>query len=281
MSIIYIPEDLQNEPNSPIQLIDYQTSRNYMRRKVKLTKNIFSFILKGTKEVVADHTSISIDNREFLFMKSENYLMTEHISDNGYESVLLLFTDQVLLNFLEKNKDNKSKLPLLKSFCVCQNDPYIRNFVQSLKYVNQFSLKLRKELLLIKFEEIMTYLAQKKGMDFLLSFLTNQDNKIRHFNNVIESNRLKTLTIQELSFLCNMSVSTFKRNFNQIYQTTPKKWFTDQRLDHSAFLLSTQKKRPIELYDEIGYESLSNFTQAFKKRFGITPKQFQLEKMNF
>ena len=137
--------------------------------------------------------------------------------------------------------------------------------------------QLQKKLLKSKFEEIMTYLTDKKGKAFLNGLLKNHDDKIIRLINVVENNTLNKLTLQELSFLCNMSLSTFKREFSKQYQMPPSKWFQEKRLEHTEFLLRTQKKRPIDLYESAGYESLSNFIQAFKKKYGYTPKQFQLE----
>ncbi|WP_163411455.1 helix-turn-helix domain-containing protein [Flavobacterium ajazii] len=144
--------------------------------------------------------------------------------------------------------------------------------------IKEYSASLQKSLLQTKLEEILTYLVHKKGTQFLNNILTQQNSQIKHFTDVIESNKLNNLTVQELSFLCNMSISTFKRNFENHYQTSPIKWFQEKRLEYSAYLLTNKKKRPVDIYFEVGFESLSSFTQAFKVKYNITPKQFQLSK---
>ena len=73
-----------------------------------------------------------------------------------------------------------------------------------------------------------------------------------------------------------MSISSFKRTFEKHFHNSPSKWFQEKRLEHSAFLLKNKSERPSDIYQEIGYESLSNFIQAFKVKFGVTPKQYQL-----
>ncbi len=72
-----------------------------------------------------------------------------------------------------------------------------------------------------------------------------------------------------------MSSSTFKRQFEKNYKTSPIKWFQDKRLEQAAFLLQTKSKRPTDIFSTTGFENLSSFTQTFKQKFGITPKQFQ------
>ncbi|MEM9024275.1 MAG: AraC family transcriptional regulator, partial [Bacteroidota bacterium] len=83
------------------------------------------------------------------------------------------------------------------------------------------------------------------------------------------------LTLEELAFLCNMSISTFKRHFQQIYEVAPSRWFREKRLQRAEYLLRVQHQKPSEVYREVGFENLSSFTQAFKKHFGTTPKKYQ------
>lgn len=283
MQIITLPEYLKIKYAAPVQLFDYRTFNSCLRSKIHLTKNTFSFLLEGTKEVITDNTSTKIDNRAFLILKSGNCLMTENVSPDqkAYKSMLLFFTDEVLLDFLKKYDFDSNTSKTAPSFLVGQYDPYIKQFVQSLESIYQLEKAIQKKLLRVKFEEIMLYLVQNKGPSFLNALLHNYDSKVIRLVNVVEHNKLNKLSLQELAFLCNMSLSSFKREFAKQYQTTPIKWFQEKRLEHSAFLLRTQKKRPIEIFEETGYENLSNFIQAFKKRYGITPKQFQVEQMDF
>lgn len=279
MNIISLPENLEIKNQAPIQVYDYRSNNSILKSKINLTKNTFSFLLEGTKEIIYDGKSTPIKNDKFLLLKSGNCLMTETISPNNqtYKSILLFFTDETLLNFLEKHQLNNSASKNSKSFHICKYDHYISHFVESLEKINQLPSSIQGNLLQAKFEEIMIYLTQKEGKAFTDCLLKNHDNKIIRLVNVVENNKLKKLTLQELSFLCNMSLSTFKREFSKHYQMTPSKWFQEKRLEHAAFLLNAKKKSPTEIYEETGYETLSNFVAAFRKKYGITPKQFQLK----
>lgn len=275
-----LPEDLNINYEADVQLHEYRIFSSCLKNKISLTKNVFSFLKEGTKEVITDHKSTTIENNEFLIIKSGNCLMTETVSASNktYNSTLLFFTNEALLDFLENNQLSFSNTQDSKSFIVSEYDQYIRHYVQSLDRIAKMKKPLQAKLLKAKFEEIMIYLIQKEGINFLNALLEKHDDKIVQFINVVENNKLKKLTLQELSFLCNMSLSTFKREFRKHYQMSPIKWFQEKRLEHAAFLLNTMKKRPIELFEEAGYESLSNFIQAFKKKYQLTPKQYQIKK---
>lgn len=284
MSVSTLPIDLKLEESIPVQLYDYHTNKEIFRSKVNLTHNTFSFLQQGVKEVITDKELVRIDNSDFLIIKSGNCLMTETISAarHSYHSLLLFFTDAMLIDFLERYKIDIHTPPQEhQSYLVCAYDHYITHFVQSLKHINQLQRDQQQALLKIKLDEILFYLVQQKGEEFLKQLLDKQDDKSSKLSSVVEHNKLQKLSLQELAFLCNMSVSTFKRAFKQQYEESPIKWFQDKRLEHAALTLSLLKKRPIEIYEAAGYENFSNFVQAFKKKYGLTPKQYQTQKMSF
>lgn len=279
MNIHHLPNDLDIDTENEVQVFDYHAASSSIKNKVMLHKNVFSFLLEGTKELITQDKGTIITNDAFLLIKSGNCLMTESLSEtNAYRSVLLFFSDDILLKSVQKSKLSKTAIPSSKPYEIFQYDSYIHHFVESLVKIKKYDNPLKSSLLQTKIEEILTYLLHRNGIGSLNNILTHQDSQSRHFTTVIESNKLNNLTIQELAFLCNMSISAFKRNFEQHYQSSPIKWFQEKRLEYSAYLLRIKKKRPIDIYAEIGFESLSSFTQAFKVKYNTTPKQFQLEK---
>lgn len=282
MNVTSLPSDLKIAPAVDVQLYDYRIFNSHWRNKVTLTKNTFSFLIAGTKEVLADEESISIQNDHFLIIKAGNCLMTENISplNSTYRSMLLFFTDDALLSVLKKYAFEFTTPQTHRPYLIAAYDPYLKNLVTALEAINQLAEAAQRQLLRIKFEELLVYLIQKEGVEFLAPILNPQDDGKRRFLKVVESNKLEKLSLQELAFLCNMSLSSFKRLFREYYKMAPMKWFQTQRLEHAKFLLNIQHKRPVEIFEEVGYESLSNFIQAFKKRYGYTPKKYQAGKVD-
>lgn len=78
------------------------------------------------------------------------------------------------------------------------------------------------------------------------------------------------LSIAELAFLCNMSVSTFKRRFQDVYGKAPGRFLHERRMERAKSLLS-RNLRPSEIYLDLGYESPAAFSTEFKKHFGVAP----------
>jgi AraC-like DNA-binding protein len=259
----------------------HSVKENSVKNKVISRCHIFSFLQEGEKEVHSYNLSVKFTPAQAILLPAGNSLMTERLStDKHYRSFLLLFTDNDLVAFRQKyssiftlRKTSSSSA----AFFLFQQDGFVKSFVQSLQQMLlRPSPPLAEHLLQIKFTEIMLYLCDRypdKFIPFLSSLaITSTDLPIR---NVVESNLYINLSLEELAFLCNMSLSTFKRKFEEIYGTSPARWFHLKRMQQAAVLLKHGKAKASEIHHELGYENLSSFVQAFKKEFGKTPKAFQ------
>jgi AraC-like DNA-binding protein len=92
---------------------------------------------------------------------------------------------------------------------------------------------------------------------------------------IMESNFRHNLSIEQFAQLCHRSVSSFKRDFQEQYHTSPGKWLLDRRLDCAASLLGTTDMSVTETMLECGFEELSHFSRAFKARFGEPPTAYR------
>ncbi len=273
MKTITLPDEMNLEKSQQVHVVGYSSSKDVSKQQIILNQNIISFLIEGTKEVIFDNEALSITPSKFIVMRSGNCLMTEkRISETSlYKSVLLFFSNEMLRNFIRKMESERSESIVEKSVYAFDYDDFLKRFVDSLADISNLSKAVQPKLLEVKFEEIMLYLTDKYGTDFLYSLTTNSDDGAQKFIRTIENSHLSKLTLKELAFLCNMSVSTFKREFEKYYSESPIKWFQNKRLEYAHYLLS-QEKSPSEVYFEAGYENLSSFSQAYKIKYGVTPK---------
>lgn len=274
MKTIKLPEDLHIAPLGAVKVFDYQSSQEINKQQIILSQNTFSFLTAGTKEVFFDNSALSIDNSRFLLMKAGHCLMTEKLSDvKNYKSVLLFFTNEMLLRIIRSSSLIKTRPTESKSVYPFEYDAFIKRFVNSLLDISTLSKNIQEKLLEVKLEEIILYLTEKNGTTFLYSLLNNNNDATQKIIETVESNIFSKLTINELAFLCHMSVSTFKREFEKHYSESPIKWFQNKRLEHAHYLIHQEQKTSSEIYFEVGYENLSSFIQAYKSNYGNTPKQ--------
>ena len=277
MSTITLPDELNLNSSHSIEIYDYVNIQEISKQKIVLSKNTFSFLQNGTKEVFFDNSTRLINNSQFSLVKAGNSLTIEksYNDEMQYRSILLFFSNESVFNFIRKFQLKPQDNASYASMYSFDYDLYVKGFTKSILNISKLSKSIQQNILNAKFEEIMLYLIATKGVNFIYSLISNSDNSTQKFIQTVENNIINKLSIKELSFLANMSTSSFKRAFKKHFQSSPGKWFQEKRLEHAAFLLINKSKRPSDIYQEIGYENLSNFTQAFKIKFGVTPKKYQ------
>jgi len=274
---------LNNEKLQPsLCLIKYYDNTSPVKNaKTVMETNVISFLLKGEKQIMLPNQKISFDNSSFIILKKGHYLISEKKSKSGeFKSILLFFDIDFLFSFYKKYN-----LPIVNNekssgFRVFKKDNLLNAIAESLLPYLHSDVELSQEICRLKLEEILLQIVKKNGGDSLLFLFNNviSDRDIQ-FQKVIEENIFNNLTMNELSFLCNMSPSTFRRHFIKTFKKSPAQWITQKRLEKAAELLEFQKMSATEVYLFVGFDSLSGFIQSFKKQFGLTPKQYQMQKM--
>lgn len=68
-----------------------------------------------------------------------------------------------------------------------------------------------------------------------------------------------------------------KRGFQQVFGRTVFGYLHDYRLKQAQQLLVTSEMKVTEVADAIGFESRSYFAAAFRKKFGVSPKAYQMQ----
>lgn len=277
MAIQNVPEVFQDKNiNRPeLFVYDFKMSNDVFKTKVNLSQHMFSFLQKGRKEIHFADTSVTVDTGQSLLIKKGNWLWSEMLVDNSdlYFCKLLFFSDNQLLNFLNKTRRHRRPLEAGPAFFVIENDPYIHSYLNSLSAISSSSAGNVNDMLSVKFEELMLYLLNKYDKtfeDYLLSLVSPHTSDFRR---IVEQNIFSNFKIEELAFLCHMSLSTFKRHFLKEYGVPPGKYFQDQRLMRAREILLEGKMKSSDIYLDFGYKNLSNFSAAFKKKFGLSPNQ--------
>lgn len=255
----------------------YESETNATKEKISLTHHLISFVIEGKKELMHYNTSQSVPEKHYILAKSGNCLMTERCSTNEkYSSFLIFISNSFLENFISKHQSNSffsKEYKYDNAFITLPFDDFINYYLESFQEI--ISRKdASNEIINFKTEELLLYLLNNKKLKLSQLFTIQKNNQ---FKNIIENNLFSELKLEEFAFLCNMSLSTFKRNFFKTYNTTPNKWIQEQKLEKSAYSLKFENKNPSEIYFEYGFKSLSSFTQSFKKKFGITPKKYKTQ----
>ncbi len=276
MPIENIPEIYIKDKNKRPDLFvyDFRMTNDIVRSKVNLGMHMFSFLQVGKKQVHFAGTSIAVNKDQSLLLKKGNWLWTELLETEAvYYCKLLFFSENKLKEFLEKHSEFQNVEKNEEPYFIIRNDAYILSYLNSLSTISNAPAIFMENLLSVKFEELMLYLIQKYGRKFELYLHSLIGNETSQFKKIVESKVHSNLKLEEIAFLCNMSLSTFKRHFIKAYEVSPGKWLQDKRLNKAKETLEEGHLKPSDVFLDFGYNNLSNFSIAFKNKFGISPSE--------
>lgn len=266
-----------------ISLLRYRTQAPAARARVLLPQHMFTFLLAGEKTVHLAGAQVTIQPPQFILLAAGNCLMSEKAAAPApeYHSLLLLFDPQLLAAFCHRHAawlGQPARPAASQPFLRFELDAFLATFVQSLDcLLAGEAAPIPQELQLVKLEELLLYLAlHYPGQLQQLRSLGQEANEEVLVRQAVTAHIDSPVAVEELAFLCHMSLSTFKRRFAQFYGTSPRRWLLARRMEKAATLLRQADRNVRELSDELGYEHLSSFIQSFKQFHGVTPKQYQV-----
>lgn len=74
-----------------------------------------------------------------------------------------------------------------------------------------------------------------------------------------------------------ISIAQCNRCFKQMLNITPYEYLIQYRLTKSMSLLQDATLNITEISDQVGFNNVTHFIQAFKKKYGISPKKYRTE----
>lgn len=80
-----------------------------------------------------------------------------------------------------------------------------------------------------------------------------------------------------LAALAGMSRTAFNQHFRQTVGCPPGEYLSQWRMRLACRLLETSNALISQIVDQLGYRSETAFFRAFRKRFGVSPRQYRLK----
>ena len=92
---------------------------------------------------------------------------------------------------------------------------------------------------------------------------------------IIDSQLAFAPSCEELSRMVHLSLTKLTRGFSSFYGMPIHQYVIEQRLAQAAQLLLEGDWNVSEVAAIVGYGKASNFAAAFKKRYGVAPKNYR------
>lgn len=98
---------------------------------------------------------------------------------------------------------------------------------------------------------------------------------IKQVENYIRTHMDDPVTLDNLAQVVKLSAFHFTRQFKQATGETPYQYVIRLKMQYAKSQLLTTKASVIDIGMQIGYESPSNFSRAFKRTMGVSPSQLR------
>lgn len=241
----------------------------------------FLYVISGLGETYSEVEKVKVPASESILMKCGNYItrMLETSQSTNFEAIIVHFHPQILKRIYErdlpsflKNKEGNYKVSLTRM----KVTPLITKYIEGLLFYFDNPELVNDDLLMLKLKEIILLLLQTdeySNIEQILASLFSPSTLA--FKEVIESHIYSDLTIEDLSQLVNYSVSSFKREFQKIYNDTPANYFRNRKLEKAAELLRISDQRIAEVAFTCGFNELPYFSKCFKDRFKVSPSAYR------
>ncbi|MET0298699.1 MAG: AraC family transcriptional regulator [Flavitalea sp.] len=247
--------------------------RSKIQREQRVDFHSLVYIQSGIIEFATSDGTKQHKSGDIILVRRNQLSRSEKIptaSGQPFKSIALFLEPDLLQKYaIEKNVEH---LPVYtgSKFLDLTSNKFLFAFFQSLLPYYDNPEALTPALTELKSKEAIELLLRSAGnaREFLFDF--SEPHKID-----LESFMLKNfefnVPVKEFARLSGRSISTFKRDFQKLFATTPEKWLKEQRLERAHYLIKNKKQKPADIYLRVGFENLSHFSTAFKEMFGVSP----------
>ena len=263
--------DVLHVGNTP--LARYRRATAAGKRTSFITEHTLVFVLQGHKFLHVEEQTHTAEAGQLLLLKRGIYALSEFVPGGlNYEALLLFFTDDFIKKFLHTHQLTTTQSPATAAHLVFPTTELLDAFkTQFMGYFGK-SMQGLESILQLKLQELLLLLlGGAQGQQVLAFFQSIAFGQPLEIDFIVRKHLFQPLSLEELAKLSGRSLASFKRDFQQQYNSAPKKWINDQRLEHARMLLSHSSKNVSEVAMECGFENIPHFIRIFKQKFGLTP----------
>ncbi len=235
------------------------------------------YVLSGKKTYKTINGEWTLTPGQTLYMKKGAEFIQQYFDDE-YCMLGFFLSDELIKETMEEMKgkiilncpDNPSEFTATP----VQSSDYLDGYFHSMLHYFRGENRPPDHILVLKLKELLIHIMNS---DPLLTsyFNTLTETDRPSLRQVMEKNFCFNLRLEDYAELCHRSLSTFKRDFQQLFNESPGKWIMKRRVQHAANILANSSLSVSQVAFESGFEDLSHFSRVFKKITGNNPTDYK------
>ena len=262
---------LKNNPLSKDKLLNYPIKKSVISILFSSQKAISFEMGPGRSMQLAPYSSYLFyeQNKDFvipIFAQEPCHLISLEIPIKALHSLLTKGVDE--LNFSNAEVFQKERYHKLS-----ENSERIRRCIEEIESIaNPLMLEAKK------FELLSYYFSTQDVQTYDCPFLNQKENvtKVRNAKEILIRDLQQSPTIKELSKEVGLNEYNLKTGFKEIYSKPIHTFLKDHKMNTAREMIDSKQFKVNEIAEKVGYSNVSHFIEAFKRKFGKTPKQYEL-----
>lgn len=246
----------------------------------------FLHIREGGYNSISEDEFLTVKKGQSVLMKCGNYLsqMIANEQTGMYQAIAVHFHPDVLKKIY--NNDLPSFLTAKKkndysNMALVYASTAIDKYIEDILFYFEHPQLANQDILILKTKEIILLLMQTEDAGAIHQILENLfSERTVDFKTIIEAHLFSDITLTELAQLTSMSLSSFRRKFKTLYNTTPNEYIYRRRLEKSKQLLLISDQSISDIAYDCGFKNQSHFSEKFKKSYQLSPTNFRMTSSN-
>ncbi len=240
----------------------------------------FVYVVNGNSRLHSPTESIELSSGDCMIMKCDQFVNHWNVNEDGSKSEIIIFQffPEVLNLIYDGNLPEELQdlgtAPVSPLVNIGSNELLSGFVLDLLRYFDQPKI-LTEELIKLKIRELIHLLVSLGDQQVNATLRQLFQTPSYQFQEVIHSNLYANLKLEELAFLCGLSVSSFQRKFKSIFDTSPKQYILSKRLEKGKSLLEKTELGIAEIAYHCGFEDAAHFSKSFSSSFQKSPRAFR------
>lgn len=258
-------------------------SKEYMQIIFCLNDGISWGILNG-------HRSMAIQKNESCIYAGHDgteYICYKRDSNFSFKSIKIPipYFSQLLADYFDGQEIAAYEKKLLNGIAKVSVTPVMEQVLSEISKFSQYRGGLGYLYLDGKLLELLSiYLGEVLELDILMgkniSMSRTERTAIMEAKRIIDSQLAFAPSCEELSQQVHLSLTKLTRGFSSFYGMPIHQYIIEQRLIQAAQLLLDGDRNVGEVATIVGYGKPSNFAAAFKKKYGVAPKNYRASRFS-
>ncbi len=232
-------------------------------------------IAEGSLRIIISGKEYRANTGEYMFLAKGNLARIKMIPSprtGQFRMICINLLDKALKRYLQQNTYPESRHYMPVTVKALPADDMWDVLFADLKLSIARNYVLDRNLMNMKAQQAI-YILTLSDKELIFSLFHFGKFPRKDLREYMEQNYMFNVSLKVFAEYSGRSLSTFRREFMNLFGMTPTRWLLSRRLEEAYCLLETQDVKPAQIYWELGFETQAHFNRCFKQKYGITPGQ--------